>query len=273
MGEAFIVRRGGGNLNFECKVYASEADVLAATPTKMQIAVVTATKVSAFSVQASKPSVTQEGYVWIVDDASQWQSTYIPAIVKAAAPPIQIEIYPRKVYQYVGGAWKSKSAFVYRGSWTQISWEAFYLINDGKLANTGVTGGLTAGSPTYVPTHGAQGDGSYRIQSYGDGGSDDTIASLKFSNLIDLTDFSTLRIEGTFYRKGGAGKNTHSLELKDENNKSIAYVLLNTATDTVYQIDVSSVGKCYIYYNIVGYGGAYAYGNITNLYASQEAAT
>lgn len=106
---------GGSELNFTVKAYATEAELLAATPKENTIGIITTTPITNWIFGSTEPEVAANGMVWIVTGESS--TVEFNALKKNA-----IQVYPVYAKQYLSGAWENMNAEIYIGSkWTQFS--------------------------------------------------------------------------------------------------------------------------------------------------------
>lgn len=124
---------GGAALNFRVLAYATEEELLAATPNENAIGIITDTPIKSWLFSATEPSPAEPGMVWISTGNSS-------AAAFNALKKNGIQVYPLLAKQYVGGAWVDKTAKIYQGGeWEQLLTE-LYLYNNGDQC-TDVTGG------------------------------------------------------------------------------------------------------------------------------------
>lgn len=247
MGDAYIVRRGGGGVSLNYKVVGGTSQPSNASENTIWVNTSTAITSHVFSAtESEKPA---EGMVWF-------------NIGTSCTAPINVlkkntlMVYPTAVQQYVSGAWVAKEAKTYQsGAW--VDW-IFYLYNSGNIME-GITGGWTAEQRSWHPT---APDTSAPTIDYG---TDSMVITHKpsyasgcivyINNAINLTDYSTLKIEGIF----DVNRVTNFLGIwKDmsfghTDGSSVAKLQLSDLTD-IAELDISSLsGEHYIgfgFYNI-----------------------
>ncbi len=184
---------GGGSigLNFEVVAYATEEELMAATPKENTIGVITGDEITAWEFSATEPTAPLEGMVWILTRA------YSTAAFSATKKK-PIMVYPNSAKQYVGGAWVNKKAKTFQGDkW--VDWAA-YLYNTGDTCDV-LTGGWIAqawnfaggaANTTNPPTLNLNADHLY-AKGAGGGG------VVRTANKIDLTNYSVLKFDGILY--------------------------------------------------------------------------
>ena len=132
MGEAFIVRRGGGaNLNFRIKQYPVSTDISQAAGKENDIAVLTATAITNWQLSYSAPDSPAAGDLWIKLASS---SLHEIEILKKQS----ILLYINAAFQYENGAWVRRKAYLYQGgAWNDL--DIFLFDNGGQCVQ--LTGG------------------------------------------------------------------------------------------------------------------------------------
>lgn len=236
---------GGAPLNFKIVSYATQETLLAARPAENTIGIVTTVKIPSWLFSPSEPSSAEPGMVWIKTGGSGPRE--INALKKNG-----IIIYPLSASQYVGGTWESVTAMSYqRGKWE--TWIT-YLYNHGDEC-THLTGGWTATAlkssqhttvSAKAPTITRNGDSIKAAVSSGGG-------VFHCEDKIDLTDFNTLTIRGTFTRTGEQSRNLMAGCWKefgsyydDGNGVADAYAKLEGSSGTELVVDVSTLSGFYI---------------------------
>lgn len=94
--------------------------------------------ITSWVVSPNEPQAPAEGMVWILDG----DSNGINILRKNA-----VEVFPSGCRQYIGGAWESLDAFLFRaGSWIAFSSAKLYLYDSSATDTqcTGITGGWAA---------------------------------------------------------------------------------------------------------------------------------
>lgn len=252
-GEIFIMSgEGGGSLNYEVVSGTSAPS----SPSENTIWVNTSTAITSHVFSSTKPSSPSAGMVWINTGASS------SVAMNVLDDDNALYVYPTAVQQYVSGAWVAKEAKTYQGgAW--VDWTTF-LYNSGNTYESVTGGWTTAGkawessaTATKAPTitYNETSMNIYHTASPAGGW-----AYIK--NPIDLTKYSTLRIEGSF----DVTRVTNRLSIWTSVSGSYmtsnvaAYLELNNLSN-VAEIDISSLsGAHYIGFALYN---ANTYANIT----------
>lgn len=109
MAKGFKHGAGGSNpLNFKIVSYATEEELLAASPKENTIGIVTSDTITSWIFSDTEPTETIEGMVWISTGTSS--PTTFNALKKNT-----LQVYPLSAKQYIGGAWVDKTAKSYQG--------------------------------------------------------------------------------------------------------------------------------------------------------------
>lgn len=177
---------GGVNLNFAIKNYASESD-FPAVARENTIGVITTVPVTAYAISASQPSSPKEGMLWILAGPVGGASL----AVTAKNP---IVVYPGSTRQYVDGAWVTKTARIYQGG----EWKPWLmtLIPDPAYS-------ASAWSKSNLSITNQNASMLFQCSSmYGT----QTAYGLK---AVDVTAYSTMKIQCTFTQDTGNGNTTH----------------------------------------------------------------
>lgn len=118
---------GGTSLNFDVNAYATEAELLAATPKENTIGVVTTTAISGWVFDVVDPAEPVAGTVYITTDIES--NINFNALRKNI-----LQVYPRSATQYVGEAWVDIPAYIYKdGEWKQFDPKT-YIFKSGEGA-------------------------------------------------------------------------------------------------------------------------------------------
>lgn len=245
MGVAFLHGNGGGGsggLNFEVKVYASEND-LPSTAKENSIAAITTAGSASWVFSFIEPSDTN--IIWFKIGT---ESTISFNMLKKNA----IYIYPISCNVHNGDKWHTIDSWIYKSSgWVKFSElvTATYLYQPGDTCDELTGGYKLVGITNDAPTI-DYGETSMTINA----ARHPQVGSYKKSiayttNKIDLTDLSTLTMEGTVNGLEGVGyesarmcvwKNTPGYD-----NYAKAYKLVNGSEPVI--IDVSDLsGEHYI---------------------------
>jgi len=113
MGDAMILRRGGGAIKLKVKAYTSAVN-LPETASLNEIGVITSTAISTVYAQADQPSNPGAGDVW-------FKLSYNSSIALNLAKTGALKIYPLFAKQYVSGAWVFVDAYAYyNGTWNKF---------------------------------------------------------------------------------------------------------------------------------------------------------
>lgn len=137
---------GGAALNFDVVRYATESELLAATPKENTIGIISTTEMTGWIIDVNQPENMTNGMVWI--SAGTASAVEFNALKKNG-----IQVYPLSAKQYINGEWVNKVAKSYQGgAW--VEWvRVIYLFNNGDQC-TSITGGwvnANIGSNTIPP--------------------------------------------------------------------------------------------------------------------------
>lgn len=136
-----IVGGGSTNVNLKLKRYETKEDMLADTPRKNTIGVVSDTDITSLQYGGEEPTSPSSGHVIIVIDENTKISFY--------AEKDKIKVYPMWAKQYVNGAWVLLDLYLYDGSaW---KYNRKYFMKDGAVFNSGQT---TFGAIVYTEGNG-----------------------------------------------------------------------------------------------------------------------
>ena len=126
---------GGVQLNFAVKRFGTEAELLAASPKKNTIGVISEVDINGYAFSSAQPADPVDGMVWFLTGTSS--ITAFNALKKNT-----LQVYPLSGKQYVDGAWNDVTVMIYQnGSW--VSWWNGELFQDGDQFEA-VTGGWEA---------------------------------------------------------------------------------------------------------------------------------
>lgn len=184
----FNVTGGGGtSLNFAVKAYATEAELLAAKPKENTIGIITETPITSWIFSATEPSPAVPGQVWITTGTSS-------TVAFNALKKNGILVYPLSAKQYVGGVWVSRNSQIYQGStWKSAEHHLpLYVQNWAKMPN--ITYAYTLDYTDDVLTFSASKGVTDRVE----------YAGIYFTEPIDLTNYSKLRITGAWTKNATA---------------------------------------------------------------------
>lgn len=185
MGEAYLVRRGGGDsLNFS--VVASAAQPASAKENTLWIV---SAAVTSWEISAEQPENPAEGLAWIVTGNAT--DVEFDAIKNGT-----LIVMPTSCKVYTGGAWVSATIKIYQsGAWEDVK---FSPIKDGVLMREMlVRGGRWVSSDDYTSNNPAltQTDGYVQFKGTKTG------YGMAYIEDVDLTGKNELVIEGTFTPK------------------------------------------------------------------------
>lgn len=165
----------------------------------------TATKITSWVVSPSQPATPIEGMVWIHDGSDNGIN-----ILKKNA----VEVFPSLCQQYVDGLWSNAEAYLYTtaSGWVQFSQTILTLFDNGN-EYTSITGGWTktavetASGGVYfdTATTGTISKGTSLKMSGSKSGDSTLLNSYRPVNKIDVTNYTTMRIYGTFSASGPSG--------------------------------------------------------------------
>ena len=128
MGSVALEGFGGGSnpLNFKIVSYATEEELLAATPKENTIGIVTTDTITSWIFSATEPTDPVEGMVWITTGTSS-------ALEFNALKKNGIQVYPISAKQYVNGAWVGRPAKSYQnGAWVDLT---PFLLKNGVISD------------------------------------------------------------------------------------------------------------------------------------------
>lgn len=147
MAKGFKHGAGGSNpLNFKIVSYATEEELLAATPKENTIGIVTTDTITSWIFSATEPTEPMEGMVWITTGATS-------TVAFNALKKNDIQVYPLSAKQYISGAWVDKTAKSWQsGEW--VSWVTFVFQN-GAFTNGGF-GKQLGDATSYVEIRGGE---------------------------------------------------------------------------------------------------------------------
>lgn len=112
MAKGFKHGAGGSNpLNFKIVSYATEEELLAATPKENTIGIVTTDTITSWIFSATEPTEPMEGMVWITTGATS-------PVAFNALKKHGIQVFPVFAKQYIGGTWVEKT----EKSWQNGEW-------------------------------------------------------------------------------------------------------------------------------------------------------
>ena len=216
------------------------------SPTENMIWVNTSTSITRVMVYPSTPSSPSEGWVWIKDNSSAWIS---PNADVLSGGIYDIRIFPTNCRQYIGGAWVTKDASIYKsGAFTPFSTERVYLYKQGDNCSS-LTGGYTATGMKCASSNGGNANtptitynaNNMTITNYGQYAS----GLVRTTNKIDFSKYKTLRVKGSSSVASGGQKTFHvwtSIGSYTNSNLVVEKWLDDTIDMT---IDISSLTSSY----------------------------
>lgn len=104
----------GVELNFNVVTYATEEELLAATPSVNTIGVVTDIPITNWLFGYTEPNPAEEGMVWIL--TSELSSVEFNALKKNT-----IQVYPVYAQQYISGSWNTINSKIYQNGWSDLT--------------------------------------------------------------------------------------------------------------------------------------------------------
>lgn len=239
---------GGMSLNFKIDAYATKNILLADSPKRNTIGVVTRNDITSYIFSPSEPAVPTPGMVWIATGSSS------PGTFNAIKKNV-VQVSPLYAKQYIGGKWAEVEAMSYiDGVW--LDWFK-YLYNKGDEC-VELTGGWkaypykTSGSGSTASTPSVtKGSSTIRL-SLGDL----KAGALFTEKPIDLTDISSLSINviGVSDSKD-TGFLLITKSKKNNYTRDAGVKITNTGLVT---LDVSDYkGQYYVAVNLQGTGKKY----------------
>ncbi|NLI21747.1 MAG: hypothetical protein GX418_09395 [Clostridiales bacterium] len=142
MGEAMILRRGGGFGRLRV-IAAASASALPATAAEGTVAVVTGTAPGDLYAMATAPAGAVNGDLWMLTGA---QSSAAFSLGRNTG----VTLYPRCVYQRIAGAWAFVPAYVrLSGAWKPVSLRLYDAGVEMLMAVGQTDQGYNYGSTTY----------------------------------------------------------------------------------------------------------------------------
>lgn len=248
MGEAFIVRRGGGGAGLNFKVVGgTEAP---ANPKENTIWVNTPVEITGYLLAAEQPAELTEGLVWIKTGTSS-------GVAFNALKKNVLTVYPLSAMQVIGGSWQKVTSVSYQGG----EWVSWW---DGELYTPGntydgwmeVEMALNATNPTKGTLAVTNGESSMKVtQNTASGGK-----AYVYRKKIDLTKYNTLEFVGTLYGLSGLTGAAASINVWRDLGVFQSDGLLASAHYTApdKNIDVSAINEeCYIGF-FLWHTGSYA---------------
>lgn len=187
---------GGASLNFAVKAYPSEAELLAAVPKENTIGIITTTPITSWIFSAAEPEPVVDGMVWIPTGLSGNRG--FNALKKNG-----IQVYPNLAMQYINGAWENKATKIYQnGEWEPLAPDLYLYDSGNEFAD--VTGGLKAYAIPYASS-GSYSEGmapvitrnTSSITIKHNSSYTDKSGIVRFGNKIDLSNYRTLKFDGT----------------------------------------------------------------------------
>ena len=177
---------GSGGLNFKVVAYATEGELLSATPNENTIGVITTTPITALIFSPVKPQSLLDGGVWISTGTS---SAVAFNAIKAKKKAILL--YPIAAMQYVDGTLSAVVAKSYKGGawvdwWNGELYDAgnqYESVTGGWVGTQTVSGSTTPGGKLTVNDDNL----SFTNASNGSFG-------VATQNAIDLTGYTTLHV-------------------------------------------------------------------------------
>lgn len=105
---------GGASLNFDVKAYATEAELLAATPKENTIGIISTTEMTGWIIDANQPKDLTDGMAWISVGTSS--AVEFNALKKGG-----LQVYPLRTKQMVDGNLVNVDAMIYQGGkWNNL---------------------------------------------------------------------------------------------------------------------------------------------------------
>lgn len=215
---------GSGGLNFKVVAYATEGELLSATPNENTIGVVTTTPITARVFSTSEPQSLLDGAIWILTGTNSQVAFNVLKAKKDA-----VFVYPMSVKQSVGGVLvdvvaKSRIG----GRW--VDWWNGELYDAGNEFES-ITGGWVAYDANPKQPVITRGDTSLKLETTSSGYS----VSIQTKNLIDMSEYSALNLSGDFKSTSNYG----GWGLRDANGNQVAF------TTSERSIDLSAMDGLY----------------------------
>lgn len=232
---------GGASLNF--KIVGGETQPSGVR--ENTIWVTTPVRVSGWVITNQEPEA-KEGLVWI-STGTDGEAAF------SATKGQTMMIYPAGVQQYIGGAWESRVAQIYKdGRWIEFSAAEVYLYNAGRDTERLTGGWMTSKANPNLPSYKA--DLTLlpeSMQLYTAWIQDTTMANgaLSAVKLIDLSKYSG--IELTYSAKTYGSNLTAAFAVTSERNNLASSIikriaLAGTATQQIVQLDLTGVNSGYV---------------------------
>lgn len=243
MSNAYITRRGSGvSLNFRVTRYNEGTDLSNIIGKHNEIAVLTNTRITDWTMAAEEPELPETGSLWILFGLSTINS--INVLKKHT-----IRLNPMYVRQYETGTWKKKSAYIYRdGSWHDL---AFSLYDEGDTCDI-LTGG-------WIATDAAPQSGTHTVPEVTFGASAMSISFINTGTVVtkdkvDLSLIKKLFLKGTFTNNRtnfyfGIGNVVGRADVKQ------VQIRPTLNEEGVWELDVAEYNDSYyVYMNVWGDG-------------------
>ena len=215
---------GGTSLNFDVKAYATEEALLAATPSKYTIGVITEHDITGWVFNATKPESPLSGLLFF--KLSLFSDYAFNAIKKN-----EINLYLHGAEQYNDGAFSGVPAYIYQnGSWVEMK---FW---DGVLYDSGVDYSEYSGGWSTTDGDEVTMGSEYMSTSTGN----------IFNNFaIDVTGYKTLKF--LIINDGGWVTATIGLGSSRGTYDASVTVPKGIKTFTEYSVDITNLsGKHYV---------------------------
>jgi hypothetical protein len=225
----------GGGAKLNVTAY-SAAGSLPASDKQGAIAVITSAAIGAAFASADAPASPSGGDVWV------WLGG---TSLAPAALNDKITLHPRAVYQRISGAWTLRTAYVYTGgAWVEIT---LSLYDNGSFL-------LAADCELILgDTLTKQSNAIYLIDGAGRG--EVSYARAFFTNAVDLTNVSTVKVVADWSTSGTSASKFFRLEIgTGKPGTVVAYATVAAnGTNMTVSVDVSALNGSY-YVGVFGYG-------------------
>lgn len=249
---------GGGSspLNFKIVAYATEEELVAATPPENTIGVVTTTPLNGWIFSSEEPTENLvDGLIWVQIDSSS-------DVAFNALKKNSMMVYPSISYQYLSGSWNELTTKSYLNN----SWVDWY-VWDGYLYNAGdectdITGGWKSvayaggaeGSLYAQPPTVTRNTSSIKVTPI----YQSTAGIVRTTNLIDFSKYDNLEVVVSALKRDISSSKVYGAYIYaiDENDNYVAtQEITSTGTQT---LNISSLDGLHYAAIFVYQGGSTA---------------
>lgn len=225
---------GGAALNFDVVWYATESELLAATPKANTIGIISTTEMTGWIIDANQPENMTDGMVWLqvgTESAAEFN-----ALKKNG-----LQVYPLFAKQYISGELVYKPSKIYQNNeWVDL---VTYLFRYGKQSYTwkaiGKRSSSASNNTAKAPTATTNADGSVTLKMTGGTSTMQNRGGYICEQSVDLTNITSITVKADLTPTGGFEFGVYILPLNATYyNEAVARAICYTDSGVVNELSV-----------------------------------